>query len=514
MFTWFTRLVARLVPATLEGRAAAITVLLLAITIAVALTFMLMTDVRLPGAGSWIIIGVLFVLLPIIVFVGIRYWNRTEASLYPDIDEAWRGGIDALQRAGISLDSAPLFLVLGGSEIDDAFAKALQSAGTAFRVERAPATAGIDPVLRWYANESAIYLFCSGVGALSSLVRQWAQATHGLPANWADPSPTRPTPIGRSPSASLQHAALRTITPWDVPTEEPTPAETVWQAPATQRSRSAQLPTDIDVEQQERRLRYLCRLIKSTRRPRCGINGAVAVLPYALVGAEGRELEAVIECVDRDTKTVHQTLWLRYPVSGLVVGMEHAEGFDEFVRLLGAKHVTRRLGARYDLRRRATVERLQQLSDRICDAFEDFVYVLFDRPDALWQVRDNRKLFGLLCRVREQLKPKLNAILGSAFGREGQGERPSAWSDRRGQPPVFFSGCYLAATGSGPEQQAFINGVLNEKLIREQSRVEWTEDARASQTRFRLAVWAGWLVLGGMLVVMALQPFGELFRVR
>jgi hypothetical protein len=508
MIAWLRRLLARLIPTSLAGRAAALIALANGILFVTASLFYIFGwgfeeywDEWWPGR----ILGTLvfWIILPNIAYFGIRYWNRVEDSLYPDIDEAWRGGIEALRNAGMSIDSAPLFLVLGGSDVEDAFVSAMRAGGLAFRVERAPTAAGIAPALRWYASDSAIYLLSPRVGALSSLSQSWASSSvrsNTSSSAWSTRQVVSPV---RQFSSRAAYQPVQTITPWDLPEELEPAAEAIWQAPVGEQS-TGRLSTDVNIDQERRRLRYLCGLLRRARRPLCGINGAVTLLPYEMTEANGPELQAIIDSVHADTHAIRQVLWLRYPVTGLVVGMERVDGFDQFVRSLGANHLARRLGAGFDIRRLATRERLQRLSDRICDAFEDFIYILFEKPEALWQERDNRKLYGLLCRVRERLKPKLNTVLAKAFGATCGGETGSA-SGGRDTSPALFSGCYLAATGHGAEQQAFIKGVLFDKLVHEQARVEWTDEARRSHSLFQLAVWVGWVVVGVLAVLLVLD---------
>jgi len=225
MLTWLRRLFARLLPTTLAGRASASTALLLAIMFAVAAISYLFKPGARPFLEVWwperIGFGLLLlILLPLVVYFGVRYWNRVEESLYPDIDEAWQAGIEALRNAGLSLDSAPMFLLLGGSDVEDAFAGAMRAGGVAFRVERAPGAAGVTPALRWYASDSAIYLFSPRVGALSSLAQSWASS----PTAQASSSVAWTTRQSASSARQLSsraayQAPLRTITPWDLPEE-------------------------------------------------------------------------------------------------------------------------------------------------------------------------------------------------------------------------------------------------------------------------------------------------------
>ena len=91
------------------------------------------------------------------------FWLVEYRSRFPDIDWAWKAGVDALASNGISLRTTPVFLILGppSAELEqtimDACGRKLVVAG----VPEEPAP------LHWYANAEQIYLVCSEVGWLS-----------------------------------------------------------------------------------------------------------------------------------------------------------------------------------------------------------------------------------------------------------------------------------------------------------------------------------------------------------
>lgn len=64
----------------------------------------------------------------------------------------------------------------------------------------------------------------------------------------------------------------------------------------------------------------------------------------------------------------------------------------------------------------------------------------------------------------------------------------------------FFSGCYFAACGEKNEQNAFVRGVLVDKLIAEQSSVEWTSAALVENRINRSIAAAGWFFALGFLL--------------
>jgi len=264
------------------------------------------------------------------------------------------------------------------------------------------------------------------------------------------------------------------------------------------------LPSSLDTSDHLPRLRYVCTLLKKSRRPHCGVNGIVTLIPFELSRAGALQLSALAQSARGDIHTVQETLGIRSPVTALLVGLEQDKGFTELVRRLPAELLSRRLGGRFDLRSRPTPEELNTHSDRLCDAFEDWVYQLFGREDALAQQRGNRKLYGLISRIRHELKPRLRIVLGQAFGCEPTDRDNSPGHD----DAFFFSGCYFAASGANTGQPAFVKGVLQEKLIQEQSMVQWTNRAIQTHRYVRSLVIAGWgvaAVLSLLLLVAMLR---------
>ena len=170
--------------------------------------------------------------------------------------------------------------------------------------------------------------------------------------------------------------------------------------------------------------------------------------------------------------------------------MEQDKGFSELVRRLQPGLLSRRVGGRFDLRSRPTPEELNSHSDRLCDAFEDWVYRLFSREDGLAQQRGNRKLYALTSKIRHDLKPRLRIVLGQAFGCDTDEQHVQSESD----DSFFFSGCYFAASGAGTGQPAFVQGVLKDKLVDEQSKVEWTQDLLRTHRHFKTFAVVGWIV--------------------
>lgn len=264
------------------------------------------------------------------------------------------------------------------------------------------------------------------------------------------------------------------------------------------------LPNNLDTSDQIPRLQYVCRLLKRIRRPHCGINGLVTLIPFDLSRVGTLHLSAIAQSARSDVNTVQETLGVRVPVTALLIGVEQDKGFTELTRRLQPGLLSRRLGGRFDLRSRPTPSELNIHSDRLCDAFEDWVYRLFASDDALAQQRGNRKLFALISRIRHELKPRLRIVLGHAFGCDGG----TTSGDESSEDAFFFSGCYFAAAGAQTGRPAFVKGVLHDKLIDEQSQVQWTRPALQFGRWVKAAALVGWLIA----LVLVVLVIGEWIR--
>jgi len=157
---------------SLPARASLVLGLFLVVLVVVAWTLFLLNPAHVAWrhAISWTRIAAVVVLVfltPVTFYWALRFWLVGYRSRFPDIDYAWNAGVEALKRNGISLGSAPVFLVVGlpSPELEEAI---MDTCGREFAVRGVPE--GPAP-LHWYANSEAIYLVCSEAGWLSRVNR-------------------------------------------------------------------------------------------------------------------------------------------------------------------------------------------------------------------------------------------------------------------------------------------------------------------------------------------------------
>lgn len=522
-------------PASSAGLASCLTGLILLLLVVGTILYVWLWDPSLIPAGmAWgpwrlLAVALLLIVIPIVVFRAVTLWIMGEGPRFADIDFSWRAGIEAMAEQGITLKSAPLFIIVGGGS--DKLRKHLMSAvGSEFRVNGVP---DVPAPIHWYASDDAIYLYLDDVAWTNLAARQYRvgmrsrKAGRGGPRDLPqDAGPGRSRPIvstlvpgaggqgpptaagpPRPPLGDDAHpptppsdelgppsdrpprrrpaAYLGTLSPDQVASPEPI-AKAEGAAPPPRRLRRADSEKS---SQQLRRLEAVCSKLRRYRQPVCPVNGMLLLLPFDLLQASRSEIEEVERAISADLTTSQRELQIRCPVTALVVAMEQERGFCELIRRIGRDHASRqRFGQRFDLRREPTVEELRKFSSYVCGVFEDWVYTLF-REDKVLSHPGNPDLYNLLCKVRRSFQARLSDVLSKGFG----------FDPAVDEAPLLFSGCYFAATGAQPERQAFVSGVLS-KLREEQEDLEWTDQAWAADSRRGTMAWIGW-TLAALLAV-------------
>ena len=508
LFTSPARLFAagqRLSGLSLPARAAILVAVFLVISVIKALVAFRFTQDRV-AMEYWfnpvrvIVIAVLVVVIPIVVYYVLRLWLEGDQSRYPDIDSAWRAGLAQLQQRGLSPARIPFFLVAGTS--GEGEEKALFRASCMeLPVKNVPDGAA---ALHWYANSDGIYLVCSDTSSLSRLAssargaegageftpaRPKARPSHGGALRGTIISQPADVDADQAAEERPPEAGLR-------PAEDRIRGTMVMGAGRSEAAsladqRRAVVLTADERAEQQRRLEYLCGLIRRLRQPYCPINGILTLLPWDLV-QHPREALEVRRCVQSDLETIRRTLLIRCPVTALVNGVERDPGFCEMIRRVGVQRAgTQRFGKGFSVWNPPTRERLVALAAHACGAFEDCIYALFRETGALGKP-GNTKLYALLCRVRRDVQDRLANVLVGGYG-QGEGERDDV---------MLFSGCYFGATGETEDRQAFVRSVFD-KLPSEQEELEWTDQALEQDARCQ--VWAnlGFMLNGVLALVVA-----------
>jgi len=518
----------RLFGVSLPARVAVLVAVFLVICVIISLVAFSIRSER-PFWGSLIekpyhmsVIMVLVVAIPIVVYHVLRLWLEGGASPFEDIDRAWNAGLAELERHGIDLSQIPVFLVLGSAgELQE---RALfDASGLSFNVREFPPGPA---ALHWNAGPDGVYVVCTNEGCLSRLAALAGKAAdddRAQPAAGGQRPPSegirgtiiagdgglsRDSAVMPGPSAGggpqpggAGHVDIRGT--MIVASGVGSPQEGVGgdDLPSDSHKRPVVLPPDEGTEQ-DRRLRYLCQLIRRARQPICPINGILTLLPFSLIQRGPREGVEVQRTVKRDLATVREVGKLRCPVTAAVIGMEEESGFRELVRRVGRdRAAVQRFGKGFSLSNFPLPERLDALCSHACGSFEDWVYTLFREKGSLSKP-GNTKLYALLCKVRRHVQTRLGNILVAGYAAEAD-QDPQA-------EPLLFGGCYFAAVGQSEDRQAFVKGIFD-KLPDEQGELQWTQDALREDRKYQqlaqtvLAVDA--LLFLGLVAMIAYQVF-------
>jgi hypothetical protein len=375
-------------------------------------------------------------------------------SEFPDIDRAWDQAVDALGRADIVLDTAPLFLVLGwpSASEDDFF----RAAGIKGPVRQVPG----DPTapLHVTANRDGVWLTCAGACLLGqyhddnprSVALEEVMAT--MSEDSADPYKTMG--MGAAGAATLRIEDFQAV------------KNVVGLAKIGRKKRVD------DPDFHLARLRHLCRLIIRDRRGFCPINGVLLTVP---IGVDTRsDLAEVADACRNDLTTAFDTFQMRCPVLALVSGLEQVSGFSELIARLPSEQVRKRMGQRFplvpDLTAGEVPEKVQDAIEVVSgNLFPSMIHTMFQieskgLDDVDEVLRSNCQLFRFSQAIVER---------GERMARLMKDCIPSL----RGEP-VMFGGCYFAGTGhDAATQQAFASGVLMRMIKEDQDSVTWTEEA-------------------------------------
>ena len=451
----------------------------------------------------WFLVPIPFVvIIPVLTYYLVKYLLLQEASRFPDIDRIWYDGIAESENKGIMISKTPIFLVLGTSQQRE-IKTLLQLTELDFIVN--VSGSGAIPI-SLHACRDAVFVFLNGCNCMSRLSISASTAPKNI-----QPSHDHgmlPTDVGGTIDASRLGAMRFSSSDNNEPPNSPMASNAIvpggtmlldeshdlseiWNAVSTSKTLSSN-----DIFDCEEKLQHVCKLINRARRPLCPINGIVSVLPFELVESSSGQLQIAIQ---KDLAILRQELQVRCPNTALVSGMENDEGFVELVKRLPTQQSSEnRFGKGSELWVVPDSARLDAIAVHATASFEDWIYMLFQEANAL-KMKNNSKLFLLLCRVRGAFAENLRSVLSRGFGFD------PAITPALAYEQFLFGGCYFAATGNSQSQQAFVKSVFA-KALQQEGELEWAPIARQQDQLYRffgnLAALIGTIALLAILAML------------
>ncbi len=420
-----------------------------------------------------------------------------EASPFPDIDRAWGEAMQALSDKSLDLTEAPLFLLLGRPDEGEE----VLFEGISLVVPQSPSRA--DAPLHVYATSEAIYLSCGGASLLGEQSRILAgevvlrnDRPTGPDTSDEDDDKTR-TP-GESVEADKAVECTRKLRG----------IEDRIRAEGRELSRTEKLEVrrlkrvlsqiaqpqvlhnrPEEVARLRERLDYLGRLVARQRRPFCGLNGIMLLIPMA---ATDNDLEAheTGTCCLEDLATIREATQVQCPIFATVCDLDQLAGYDAFIKSFPNPQ-RGRVGRSFPL---VPDLRLEQIPGMLESGIR---WLCLNSLPALaipqWKletpgvtdledvVKDNSELFSFLSEIRER-QPRISKLLTRSVVGE------------------LFGGCYVAGTGrSSDRDRAFLRAVFG-KLTGEQDHVSWTPEAIAEEEAYHRVIRLSYRTLAVVLV--------------
>jgi len=439
-----------------------------------------------PNLIKPVYLPVLFLMLTALSWIAYFWWklfNAGDAAEYPDIEAAWREGVDKLRASGVAVADLPLYLVLGRPRGGDAalFLNSQQKIQfTAPKADSAP--------VRLFAGPTALFVTCSGASTWGKYVARLSDAE-----SVGGDSPDA-TNLNRTitPGQALEgvdqkdqdefYDLIRAKAERDLtPAEQARLHELAAAVNAVGRKQLQVRMGADELAEGPRRLAYLCRLIHRERRPWCPVNGALVLVPWAALESDDLARTAV-GVLSGDLATARAGLRMVYPQYVMVCDLEDAEGFDEFRRGFTAQELRGRIGQRTPLVPDRPADEMPGVLQGVAEWIRLNVVPAFvltrlklewppeGRKTGRFVPNANRKLFHFLFDLFTRV-PRLGRILS---GGVTAGVAPGARADAELLP--LMGGCYFAATGLDERSQAFAGGVF-QRLTEQPSQdaVSWSE---------------------------------------
>jgi hypothetical protein len=376
------------------------------------------------------------------------------SSEFPDIDAAWEQATRALGKAEISVDSTPLFLVLGwtaGTEEN-----LYQAVNLKLKLKRAPEES--DAPLHVSANRDGVWVTCPGASVLGQYRSDPGgpalESTLSGLASDSGPDSNRTFGAGGGGGAT-------------VGIEEILSSDSYKKILAKGGTRTT---STFDPRLARARLRHLCRLIIRDRKGYCPVNGLLVVVPFSATENE-RDVTEIARACNEDLAEIHATFRARFPIFFLIGGLDEAEGFANLVECTPASQVNNRRGQRFPFvpeipadkipeRVRSSVEWIAEtyLPAMVNTSFQVEAAGGADLDDVL---KANSRIFQFLSTMLSRKQKLAELVTDSLPHLEGE--------------PLFFGGCYVAGTGGAPGQKAFAAGVV-ERMLKEVDAVAWSSE--------------------------------------
>lgn len=405
------------------------------------------------------------------VYWGIRLATLEKPSLYPEIDQCWNAMDQWRTEQNLNWLDFRRYLVLGS---DLEISKAMHAEMPNRKI--GPMPSGPNEWMHWFGNTENLYVHLKKVCNLSVATERAVinkrggvtpgqfntlQASEGVPVwsaeGFADTmhvSHDANAPFGDSVSGGFGGSLdpADSLDPYsdmssDVGTAVAGPSDSV-------------AANDADLDEGDRpsdRLRYLCDLASSRTKGELPFHGVVVTIPFERFN-QPSTYKSLTASIKEDLLELRKRADVAFPVVFCFCSMEQDSGFPKLQTLLGRERSsTGRFGAGCQPNDVPTIkpDNLQQQVARTCITFETWVFNRWKKSSQISRAAQNKELFKLVVRVRNEFQPRLQYLL----------EETLQWSVSEAgsatEADLILAGCYFASTGSSSSDRGFLMGMFS-----------------------------------------------------
>lgn len=438
--------------------------------------------------------------IAIVIYWGVRLATREKPSLYPEIDQCWNAFDKWRSEENIDWHDFRRFLVLGPNL---ATSKAMHAEMKDIKVKAVPG--GSNDWMHWFGSNENLYLHLkkvshtnqrlekiksSGRGEPSFSPDNTLQASVGVP-EWSaevgihdataevDTYGNSITDFGNSLDAGSSLDAASSLDPYDSGSfAKPDVAG----AEVKLADEDSSEGYDDDDDTPAERIHYLSKLMVSRTAGEVPFHGVVVSIPFDKF-IQRENYKSITAAIKRDLLELRDVGEIMFPVAIVFTSMEKDEGFPKLQNLLGSQRArTGRFGAGCQIEDVPTLEdqNIAIQVNRACQSFEDWVINRWAKSSQLARAAQNKELYKLVIRIRQQFRKRLEHLLEQALV-----WNPSECPNGE-HTDLTLAGCYFVATGDNEVERGFLNGVfLKCQEFAETS--SWSDSALARDRIFSVA---------------------------
>ena len=424
--------------------------------------------------GSFIVDFILFYLGALVISIGL-YWGirlatREKPSLYPEIDQCWNAFEKWREKQNLNWHEFSRFLVLGS---DLEISKAMHADMKDKKIGAVPS--GANDWMHWFGTTESQYLHLKKISHTNHRLQRLQSSQAGSGGVTFSPDNTLQASVGVAQwSAEIgTHDATAEVSDYGnsigdfggsldaassldaFGSDSADPTDVNVASASSNTNSEAEFLTDDDDSPAER-IHYLAKMMQAKTAGEIPFHGVVVTIPFDKFLMKDN-FKSITASVKQDLLQLREVGEVMFPVSIVFSSMEKDQGFPKLQNLLGTQRATAgRFGAGCRVEDVPTIDEqnLDIQARKACLSFEDWVVNRWAKPSQLARAAQNKELYKMIVRIRQQFKPRLEHLLQEALIWTPSESPNGEMTD------VSLAGCYFVSTGQHSSDRGFLNGLF------------------------------------------------------